>query len=74
MDNSSRLRFVRACIVLQKASVGLAYMAFLLLFLRYRTAAAEGKEGGAVFSLFAFIVVCSSVLNLATVRFFPPIS
>lgn len=62
VDNSPRLRFVRLCIVAQKATVAAGYGAFLVLFLRLGS-----REGAGKWLLFALITALSAVLNLATV-------
>lgn len=63
VGTTPRLRFVRICIVLQKATVGIGYALFLILFL-------EQKRIGttATWVLYAIIVIVSSILNLVTVR------
>lgn len=64
VDNSPRLRFVRLCIVAQKATVAAAYGAFLVLFLRLR-----GHQGAGTWLLFALITALAALLNLATVSY-----
>lgn len=54
---------MRVCIILQKASVGIGYALFLLLFLRQDTLGSRG-----VWVVFGVITISSSVLNLVTVR------
>lgn len=62
MDRTPRLRMVRLCIVLQKATVACAYAAFLVLFLSLR-----GHQDAGSWMLFALITILSAALNLATV-------
>ncbi|KAK4048612.1 hypothetical protein OIO90_005782 [Microbotryomycetes sp. JL221] len=62
VDTSPRLQFVRRCIIIQKATIAISYALFLVLFLNLK-----GDSSAKTWTIFATIVVCSSLLGLATI-------
>ncbi|GAA6061409.1 hypothetical protein JCM10212_004467 [Sporobolomyces blumeae] len=65
VDRFARLRFVRSTIVVQKATVALAYVLFLVCFLRIEPGV--GARNPLLDGLFALITILSALLNLATI-------
>lgn len=65
VDRFPRLRFVRATIVVQKATVGAAYVLFLISFIEIGPQ--EGERKRLLDGFFAIITILSALLNLATV-------
>ncbi|GAA5950123.1 hypothetical protein JCM3765_004204 [Sporobolomyces pararoseus] len=65
VDRFSRLRFVRATIVVQKATVAIAYVLFLVAFLEIGPQEARRKR--VLDGFFAIITILSALLNLATI-------
>ncbi|GAA5885225.1 hypothetical protein JCM16303_005963 [Sporobolomyces ruberrimus] len=65
VDRFPRLRFVRATIVVQKATVGAAYVLFLISFIEIGPQ--EGERKRLLDGFFAIITILSALLNLATI-------
>lgn len=70
VDRIEKLKYVRACIIIQRASATCAYGLFFLFFEKKQLLreAAEGKRAPAhIWILFAAIILLGSILKLSTI-------